>query len=604
MPSHPAYEAIKPSLPTQPGIYKYSNAEGTVIYVGKAKNIKRRVASYFTKKKHDSAKTRILVRNIVKVEFTIVETEQDALLLENAMIKKLQPRYNVQLKDDKTYPYICIKRERFPRVFLTRQVIRDGSTYLGPFTSTRRVREILEFLKEIYPLRTCNFKLSVPNIKAQKFRVCLEYHLGNCLGPCEGKQEEEAYMESIDQIKNILKGNFRSVIKYLKEEMERLAANYEFEEAEKYKQKLQAIEGYQAKSTIVNVNIHNVDVFGFEMAEKFAAVSYFKVINGTIIQTKMLELKKQLDETQEELLLLAIAEIHRMVDSNSQELIVPFDIEFPDEKVKITIPQIGDKKKLLLLAQKNAKYYRIEKIKRSKLTKTAHERNIEILQQMQKDFRLTELPRHIECFDNSNFQGTNPVAAMVLFRDGKPSKKEYRNYKIKTVEGPNDFASMKEVVFRRYSRLLREAEPLPQLIIVDGGKGQLSSGLEALEELGIRGKVAIVGIAKRLEEIYVPDDPLPLYIDKRSPSLKLAQQLRNEAHRFAINFHRKLRSKDTLDSEFLKIPGIGDATVQKLLTHFKSATKIKEASIEELMKAVDERKAKAVFFYFNPDAQA
>lgn len=595
---HPAYEAIRPSLPNQPGIYKYSDAEGTVIYVGKAKNIKKRVASYFTQKHHDSAKTRILVRNIVKVDFTIVETEQDALLLENAMIKKLQPKYNVQLKDDKTYPYICIKRERFPRVFLTRQVIRDGSTYLGPFTSIRRVREILEFLKEIYPLRTCNFKLSVPNIQAKKFKVCLEYHLGNCLGPCEDYQTEEDYMQSIEEIKSILKGNFRSVTKYLQEEMLRLSSEYKFEEAEKYKQKLKAIEGYQAKSTIVNVSIHNVDVFGLEMSEKFAAVSYFKVINGTIIQAKILELKKQLDETQEELLLLAIAELRLKLQSNSDEIIVPFDIEYPDKKVKVTIPQIGDKKKLLLLAQKNAKYYRIEKEKRSKLTKTAKERSIEVLKQMQKDFRLTELPRHIECFDNSNFQGTNPVAAMVLFRDGKPSKKEYRHYKIKTVEGANDFASMKEVVYRRYSRLLREEEPLPQLVIVDGGKGQLNAGLEALEELGLRGKLAIVGIAKRLEEIYVPNDPLPLYIDKRSQSLKLAQQLRNEAHRFAITFHRKLRSKDTLESEFLKVPSIGAATVQKLLIHFKSAQKIKEASLEELKAVIDERKATAIVTYF------
>jgi len=597
VPQHPAYEAVKPSLPTQPGIYKYSDGEGTVIYVGKAKNLKRRVSSYFTKT-HDSGRTRMLVKNIKKVDFTIVETEQDALLLENAMIKKLQPKYNVLLKDDKTYPYICIKRERFPRVFLTRTVIRDGSTYLGPFTSVGRVREILNFLKELYPLRTCSLKLSKPNIAAHRFKVCLEYHLGNCLGPCENHQSEENYMKGIDQITKILKGNFGSVTKYLKDEMQHLAADYKFEEAEKFKVRLQAIEKYQAKSTIVNVNIHNVDVFGMVESENFAVVSYFKIVNGTIIQTKLLELKKKLEETKEELLQIAIADLRTRLESNSDELIIPFEMEYPDKSLKVTVPQIGDKKKLLLLAEKNARYYRREREKRAKLSKTAKERNIEVLQQMKKDFRLTELPRHIECFDNSNFHGTNPVASMVLFRDGKPSKKEYRKYKIKTVVGSNDFASMKEVVFRRYNRLLFEEEPLPQLVIVDGGKGQLNAGLEALEELGLRGKVPIVGIAKRLEEIYVPDDPLPLYIDKRSSSLKLAQQLRNEAHRFAINFHRSLRSKENLDSEFTNIPGIGAATTNKLLTHFKSAQKIKEASLEELEKVVDKRKAGNVFRFF------
>lgn len=596
---HPAYKKIKPNLPTQPGIYKFLDKEGTILYVGKAKNLKKRVASYFTKT-HERGKTRILVSKIHDVQLTIVETEQDALLLENAMIKKLQPRYNIQLKDDKTYPYICIKKERFPRVFLTRQVIKDGSTYLGPFTSVRQVKTILEFLKQLFPLRTCNLNLSEKNINGKRFKVCLEYHIGNCLGPCENLQSEEAYNSNIDQLKSILKGNYANVIRYLKEQMNIHAEKYEFEKAHNLKEKIKALKGYQSKSTIVNVNIHNVDVFAISTTEKNAFVSYLKLINGTIIQVKVLEITKSLDETDEELLIFGITELRNQLKSNSEEIIVPFEIDFPDSNIKLTIPQIGDKKKLLKLAQKNADYYKKQKEVRASLRKTAQERNLEILQQMQKDFRLKELPRHIECFDNSNFQGSDPVASMVLFRDGKPSNKEYRHFKIKTVEGPNDFASMTEVVLRRYKRLLEENQPLPQLIIIDGGKGQLSASLKALDELNLRGKIAIVGIAKRLEEIYVPDDPLPLYIDKRSSSLKLAQQLRNEAHRFAIAFHRKLRSKNQLKSEFEDVPGIGPSTVQKLLTHFKSAQKIKDADLETLMKVVNKKKAEAIVNYFKP----
>ncbi len=568
--------------------------------MGKAKNLKRRVASYFTKT-HDNARTRIMVSKIADVEMTIVETEQDALLLENAMIKKLQPRYNVLLKDDKSYPYICIKKERFPRVFLTRKVIRDGSIYLGPFTSIRNVQGILESLKQVFPIRTCNLNLSKRNIEAGKFKVCLEYHIGNCLGPCEGLQTEEDYMQRIDQLKSILKGNYNGVVRFLKTQMNEASEKYDFEQAQEFKDKLVQLENFQSKSTVVNPSINNVDVFGCEFVEKYAVVSYLKIINGSIIQTRLLILKKQLDESEEELLTLAITELRNQVGSNSEELIVPLEIEYPIEKLKITVPQIGDKKKLLLLAEKNAKYYRRQKENRAAIQKTSQERNFEVLQQMQKDFRLTELPRHIECFDNSNFQGTNPVAAMVLFRDAKPSKKEYRHYKIKTVIGPNDFASMEEVVYRRYKRLLEENEPLPQLIIIDGGKGQLSSALKALEDLEIRGKIAVVGIAKRLEEIYVPDDPLPLYIDKKSPSLKLAQQMRNEAHRFAITYHRRLRSKDHLDSEFLKIPGIGPASVRDLLVHFKSPQKIKDATEAELMKVVNKKKAQAIVRYFQEE---
>lgn len=569
--------------------------------MGKAKNIKRRVASYFTKTQ-DNRKTRALVRNIVEVQFTIVETEQDALLLENAMIKKLQPKYNIQLKDDKTYPYICIKNERFPRVFLTRQVIRDGSTYLGPFTSRRQVETILEYLKQVFPQRNCNLNLSAKNIEQKKFKVCLEYHIGNCLGPCEGLQSVEDYDERLKQMAAILKGNYKGVITKLKEQMLAFSEEYRFEEAHELKEKLELLKQYKSKSTIVNVSLNNIDVFAMAETENFAVVSYLKIVSGSIIQTRLLELKKKLDETSEDLLIFAITALRDKMQSNSDELIVPMEIDYPIEKLKITVPQIGDKKKLLQLAEKNALYYRKQKEVRASLQKTAKERSFEILQQMQKDFRLTELPRHIECFDNSNFQGSNPVASMVLFRDAKPSKKEYRHYKIKTVIGPNDFASMEEVVYRRYKRLLDEGTPLPQLVIVDGGKGQLSAGMKALESLGLRGKLSIVGIAKRLEEIYVPDDPLPLYIDKKSSSLKLAQQMRNEAHRFAITFHRKLRSKDHLESEFMNIPGIGPASVRELLVNFKSPEKIKTATVEELAKVLNKKKAEAIVRYFKEQA--
>jgi len=454
-------------------------------------------------------------------------------------------------------------------------------------------------LKQLFPLRTCNLNLSKRNIEAKKFKVCLEYHLGNCLGPCEALQSEDDYNLTIDQLSSILKGNYASVGRYLKQEMKKHADSYAFEKAHLFKEKLDILQHYQSKSTIVNVSINNVDIFAMVAEEKYAIVSYLKVINGTIIQTRLVELKKKLDETEEELLLFAVTDIREKCNSNSEEIIVPINISYPNKSIKITVPQIGDKHKLLMLAQKNAAYYKKQKEVRSSLQKSAQERNFEVLQLMKKEFRLKELPRHIECFDNSNFQGTNPTASMVLFRDGKPSKREYRHYKIKSVIGANDFASMEEVVYRRYKRLLEEKQPLPQLVIVDGGKGQLSSALKALEELNLRGKLAIVGIAKRLEEIYVPDDPLPLYIDKKSPSLILAQQLRNEAHRFAITYHRHLRSKGNFESEFQKIPGIGPASVEALLIHFKDANKIKTATIEELEKVVNKKKAKAIFDYYN-----
>ncbi len=591
---------VLPTIPHNPGIYKYYDKDDTILYVGKAKDLRKRVASYFTKK-HDTGKTRILVSKIARIEFSVVETEQDALLLENVLIKELQPRYNLLLKDDKSYPYICIKKERFPRVFITRNVYKDGSEYLGPYTSGYQVRTIIELLRELFTLRTCNFNLSDYNIKAGKFKVCLEYHIGNCKGPCAGLQTESDYNEMIVQIRKILKGNIASVIKYVKKEMDKAAENFEFEVAHDLKLKLKSLENYQSKSTVVNPKINNVDVFNIDENEKRAFISYLKVVNGTIIQTKVIELVKKLEETTEELLQFGILELRRQFESNSEELFLPVEMEFPDEKLKITIPQIGDKKKLLDLARKNAFYYKKQYEIKTQDRKRPSERRFEILNQLKKDLRLTELPQHIECFDNSNFQGAYPVASMVCFKDAKPSKKDYRHYKIKTVVGPDDFASMEEVVYRRYKRLRDEEKPFPQLIVIDGGKGQLSSAVKSLKELGVYNKMAIIGIAKKLEEIYVPNDSIPLYIDKRSESLKLIQQLRNEAHRFAITYHRNLREKGTLKSELEDIKGIGAKTADKLLTHFKSMEKIKTASEEELKEVVGLSQAKKIMGYFFKD---
>lgn len=595
------FEALKltiRTIPQKPGIYKYFDKEDKILYVGKAKNLRKRVASYFNKKKHDSGKTHILVKKIVRIEFVVVETEQDALLLENVLIKTLQPKYNVQLKDDKSYPYICIKKERFPRIFLTRNVIKDGSEYLGPYTSITRVRTILELIRHLFQLRNCTFNLSEKNIEADKFKVCLEYHIGNCKGPCQNLQSEADYMDTISQVRSILKGNIASVIRFLKQQMNTFAENYEFEKAQAIKVKLDLLQDYQSKSTVVNPKINNVDVFNLDETEKRAYVSYLKVVNGSIIQAKILELTKKLDETPEELLVLSINEFRQQFKSNSEEFITPFKIKFPDKNIKITVPQIGDKKKLLELAQKNAFYYRKQQLAKAEQRKTSTERQFEVLNQLKKDLHLTELPQHIECFDNSNLQGSYPVASMVIFRDGKPAKKEYRHFNIKTVVGPDDFASMTEVVGRRYRRLLDENRTLPQLIVIDGGKGQLSAAVTALKELDIEGKIAIIGIAKKLEEIYVPNDPYPLHIDKRSQSLKLIQQLRNEAHRFAITFHRQKRAKGTFQSELEQISGIGEKTAAKLFNHFKSFKKIKAANEAELTAVVSLKQAKAVLAHF------
>jgi len=597
MSEHTAYKKIESELPHSPGVYRYYDKEDALLYVGKAKNLKKRVASYFTKTKHYSARITLMIKKTARIEFTIVDTEQDSLILENALIKENQPRYNIMLRDDKTYPYICIKNERFPRVFLTRKLIKDGSEYLGPYTSVNRAKSILELLQSLFPLRSCNFSLSEENVSKGKFKICLEHHLGNCLGPCEDLQTEENYNESIKQIRRILKGKSYEVLQYLKELMNDYAEAYQYEEAHKIKYKIEAMENYKAKSTIVNTNIDKVEAYAIEMAEKKAYVNYFRISSGSIIQTKMVEMTRKLEEEKEELLSFAIENIRLEMNSDSKEIFVPFPIELTDESIQITVPKIGDKLKLVDLAYRNAKFHRNQQMIRN-AEKKPNQRALEILIQLKEDFRLTEIPRHIECFDNSNFQGSSPVASMVVFKEAKPSKKDYRHFHIKTVEGPDDFASMEEVVMRRYKRLLETDSPLPQLIVIDGGKGQLNAAIKSLKVLGIESKVAIAGIAKRLEEIYLPNDPLPLYINKKSQSLKLIQQLRNEAHRFAITFHRKTRDNKVLRSEFHDIKGLGPKTIEKLYQHFKSNKSIKEASIKDLEEIIDKKKAKILFDYF------
>ena len=586
------------TLPNQPGVYQYYDKEGNILYIGKAKNLKKRVSSYFTKN-HDYGKTKVLVKKISSIKHIVVNTETDALLLENNLIKKYQPRYNVMLKDDKTYPWICIKKEAFPRVFLTRNVIRDGSDYFGPYTSVRTVKALLSLIKELYPLRTCAYDLSEDNIVNKKYKVCLEYHIKNCKGPCESLQSETDYSEDIREIKNIVKGNFKDSLKKFNNLMLRFAANTEFEEAQKIKEKIDLLSNYQAKSTVVNPSITNVDVFSIISDESFAYVNFFKLNNGAIIQSHTTEIKKKLDEEDKHLLELAIVEIRQRFNSQSKEVYTPFKVNIGDG-IKITIPKLGDKKRIVELSLRNAKYYRQERFKQIKIVDP--DRHIKrIMAQMRKDLRLQEEPRHIECFDNSNIQGSNPVASCVVFKNGKPSKKDYRKFNIKTVEGPDDFGSMVEVVHRRYKRLLEEGEELPQLIVIDGGKGQLSSALKSLEVLGLRKKIAIIGIAKRLEEIFYPEDSIPLYLDKKSETLKIIQQLRNEAHRFAITFHRNKRSKSAIQTELEQIPTIGKQTIVNLLKHFKSAKRVSDASLEELQKIVGNARATKVYNYYRKD---
>lgn len=583
------------TLPNTPGVYQYYDKDGRILYVGKAKDLKKRVSSYFTKNL-EHHKTRVLVKKIATIKHIVVETETDALLLENNLIKKYQPRYNVLLKDDKSYPWICIKNEPFPRIFSTRQLVKDGSEYFGPYTNMRTVHLLLELIRGLYPLRTCNYSLTKENIEAGKFKVCLEYHIGNCMGPCEGLFSEEDYMENIEAIRSILKGNFKSSLQKFRKQMQDLAADLKFEQAQKIKEKIEILENYQAKSTVVNPKISNVDVFTIVSDESYGYVNFLQVSHGAIIRSHTMEIKKKLDESDKDLLLLAIVELRQRFQSNSKEIYLPFKVKL-GEDVKIHIPKLGDKKHLLDLSKRNAKYYRLEHFKQSKIVDPERHQK-RIMAQMKKDLRLEEEPVHIECFDNSNIQGTNPVAACVVFRNGKPSKKEYRKYNIRTVEGPDDYASMEEVVFRRYNRLLKEEQPLPNLIIIDGGKGQLTSALKSLDKLGLKGKIPVLGIAERLEEIFFPDDPIPLYLDKKSETLKVIQQLRNEAHRFGLSFHRQKRSKQALETELDTIPGIGEKTVFRLFRHFRSKKRIAEASFEELAEVVGSAKAKILIVHF------
>lgn len=579
------------SLPDSPGVYQYFDRDEKLLYIGKAKNLKKRVASYFTKH-HENGKTRVLVKKIAQIKHIVVETETDALLLENNLIKKYQPRYNVLLKDDKTYPWICIKKEAFPRVFQTRNVWKDGSEYYGPYTSVKTVRALLSLIKELYPLRSCAYNLSPENIQNEKYKVCLEYHIKNCKGACEGLQSEEDYDQDIKEIRNIIKGQFRSSLKRFEQLMLDFSERAEYEEAQKIKDKIELLSNYQAKSTVVNPSITNVDVFSIVSDESFAYVNFLKIVNGAIIQSHTVEIKKKLDEDDKSLLELAIIEIRERFHSLSPEIFTPMSIDMGD-LVKVTVPKQGDKKRIVELSIRNAKYFRQERFKQIQIIDPDRHTK-RIMAQMQKDLRLKQEPRHIECFDNSNIQGSHPVAACVVFKNGKPDKKEYRHFNIKTVDGPDDYASMEEVVHRRYKRLLQEERDLPQLIVIDGGKGQLSSALKSLEVLGLRGKIAIIGIAKRLEEIYYPGDPIPLYLDKKSESLKIIQQLRNEAHRFGIAHHRNKRSKGAINSELSNIDGIGEKTVLTLLKKFKSIKRIKTATFEELEQLIGKDKAAKV----------
>ena len=584
------------TLPNEPGVYQYFDKNEVIIYIGKAKNLKKRVASYFSKT-HENGKTKVLVTKIVSIKHIVVETETDALLLENNLIKKHKPRYNILLKDDKTYPWICIKKERFPRVFMTRRVIKDGSEYFGPYTSIKTVRVLLDLIKELYPLRTCAYDLSHQNINEGKHKVCLEYHLKNCKGACEGLETESHYNNAIKEIRNIIKGNFKESLDKFQEMMFLFAQKMEFEEAQKIKEKLNLLGNYQSKSTIINPAINNVDVFSIISDETHGYANFLKISNGAIIQSHTTEIKKKLAETDKELLELFIVEIRQRFHSISPEIYAPFKVDL-GEVLKVTVPILGDKKRIVELSERNAKYYKLEQLKQVQIVDP--DRHVKrIMAQMKKDLRLAVEPRHIECFDNSNIQGTHPVAACVVFKDGKPSKKEYRHYNIKTVVGPDDFGSMEEVVYRRYKRLLAEKQPLPQLIIVDGGKGQLSSGLKSLELLGLRGKIAIIGIAKRLEEIYYPEDPIPLYLDKKSETLKITQYLRNEAHRFGITFHRNKRSKTAVKSELEQIPNVGVQTITTLLRKFKSAKRVKEASLEDLKAEVGHARAMKIHDYYH-----
>lgn len=583
------------TLPSEPGVYQYYDKEDKILYVGKAKNLKKRVSSYFNKI-HQEGKTNVLVKKIVTIKHIVVPTETDALLLENNLIKSLQPRYNVLLKDDKSYPWICIKKEPFSRVFSTRKIVKDGSEYFGPYTSSKTVHALLDLIKELYPLRSCNYDLSHSNIKSGKYKVCLEYHIGNCQGPCEALESEAQYQSKISHIRDILKGNFKDSLKQFKAHMLQLSTNLEFEQAQKIKEKIDLLENYQSKSTIVNPKISNVDVFSIVSDHSSAYINFLQVSYGAIIRSHTMELKKKLEETDQELLELAIVELRERFHLNSREVIAPIDIDL-GESIQVTVPKLGDKKRLLELSERNAKFYRIDQLKQIKIVDPQRHSN-RIMAQMKKDLRMSKEPRHIECFDNSNIQGTNPVAACVVFRDGKPSKKEYRHFNVKTVQGPNDYDSMQEIVFRRYKRVLEQGLDLPDLIVIDGGKGQLGVALKSLEELGLRGKVAIISLAERLEEIFYPGDSVPMYLDKRGETMKVIIHLRDEAHRFGLNFHRDQRSKNAITSILDNIPGIGEKSKIALLNEFGSVNKIRSASLEDLQKIIGMAKSKLLIEFF------
>ena len=584
-------------MPSEPGVYRYYDKKGEILYVGKAKNLKNRVLSYFNKSQI-GYKTRMMVSKIVRLETTVVNSEYDALLLENNLIKEYQPFYNILLKDDKSYPWICIKKEPFPRIFLTRNVIKDGSEYYGPYAKVKQAKTLIEVIKNIYKLRTCSLNLAPEKIEEGKYKVCLEYHIKNCSGPCEGLESEEEYAQKLNAIRGIIKGEFKVAREYLEAEMYNYAAKLEFENAQQSKEKLQILENYQTHTTIVSSNINDVDVFGIISDEAAAYVNYFKIKNGSIIQSYTTEIKKMLDETDEEILEEALIEIRNKFNSTSTEIFLPFHLNIEIPHVKLIVPKLGDKKRIVELSEKNAMEYRVEKLKQVQIVDPERHTN-RIMAEMKKLLRLPEEPRHIEGFDNSNIQGTNPVSACVVFKDGKPSKADYRIFHVKTVEGPNDFATMEEVIYRRYSRLLDEGEPLPQLILIDGGKGQLSSAVKSLKLLGLYGKISIIGIAKRLEEIFFPEDPVPLYLDKKSETLKVLQRVRDESHRFGVKHHRTRRKNSTIKSELEEIPGVGEKTIQQLLSKLKSVKRIKEASLETLEEILGKSKAKAVWEHFN-----
>lgn len=578
-------------LPDSPGVYKFYNIEDVLIYIGKAKSIKKRVSSYFSKSSGINRKTLRLVSEIVRIDYTVSNTEFDALLLENNFIKQNQPKYNILLKDDKTFPYICILKERFPRIIYTRKYLPQQGEYFGPYSSVVAMKNVLELTRKLYSIRTCSLLLSEDNINKKKFKVCLEYHLGNCKGPCENLYEEKSYLEEIEQARNILKGNLKFVYHYFIDQMKDASVNMEFERAQRFKEKLDTLERFQSKSLVVNRDLTDIDVFTITSTEEYAYVNYLQIKEGAIIFSKTVELKKKLDEPDEDLLSFSVWELREQIGSDNNVIFTNIPIVLPEENIENVIPKIGDKRKLIALSIKNALELKKDKeiLREGKKSKQR-----EVLITLQKDLQLKQLPNIIECFDNSNFQGTTPVASMVRFVDGKPEKKGYRHFNIKTVEGPNDFASMKEIVGRRYKRIIEEAGKLPDLIVVDGGKGQLSSACEALKELQIYGQVPIIGIAKKLEEIYYPEDPLPLHINKKSQGLLLLQQIRDEAHRFAITFHRQKRSKNQLKTEIEGLEGIGEQTAIKLLKHFKSVKKIKEASFEEIETLIGKKKAEII----------